>query len=217
MNEYLSNPIYRAQLISLFFQHIYLALVPVVLAVVIALPLGWVAHRNRTATAVMLGVSSIIYTIPSLALFIVLPLAIGTAFTSTINILIALTLYTVALLVRTVVDALESLPSPVLAAATAMGYRPLRRAITVELPMAVPVLVSGLRVAVVSNVSLVSIGALLGSGGLGLLFIFGLNRSFVAPQVVALVLSALIALVADGLLVLTQRVATPWLRVRSAS
>jgi osmoprotectant transport system permease protein len=116
-----------------------------------------------------------------------------------------------------VVDALESLPGPVLAAATAMGYRPLRRAVTVELPMAIPVLVSGLRVAVVSNVSLVSIGALLGSGGLGLLFIFGLNRSFVAPQIAALVLSALIALVADALLVLAQRLATPWLRVRSAS
>lgn len=217
MREYLSNSIYRSQLIDLFFQHIYLALVPVLLAVVIALPLGWLAHRNRTATAIMLGVSSVVYTIPSLALFIVLPLAIGTAFTSTINILIALTLYTVALLVRTVVDALESLPGSVLGAATAMGYRPLRRAITVELPMAIPVLVSGLRVAVVSNVSLVSIGALLGSGGLGLLFIFGLNRSFVAPQVAALVLSALIALVADGLLVLSQRVATPWLRVSSAS
>ena len=217
MSEYLSNSIYRSQLVDLFFQHIYLALVPVLLAVVIALPLGWLAHRNRTATAIMLGVSSVVYTIPSLALFIVLPLAIGTAFTSTINILIALTLYTVALLVRTVVDALESLPGPVLGAATAMGYRPLRRAITVELPMAIPVLVSGLRVAVVSNVSLVSIGALLGSGGLGLLFIFGLNRNFVAPQVAALVLSALIALVADGLLVLGQRVATPWLRVSSAS
>ncbi|UZJ25580.1 ABC transporter permease subunit [Rhodococcus antarcticus] len=217
MREYLSNAIYRSQLIDLFFQHIYLALLPVLLAVVIALPLGWAAHLNRTATAVMLGVSSVVYTIPSLALFIILPLAIGTAFTSTINIVIALTLYTVALLVRTVVDALESLPGPVLAAATAMGYRPLRRAVTVELPMAIPVLVSGLRVAVVSNVSLVSIGALLGSGGLGLLFIFGLNRSFVAPQIAALVLSALIALVADALLVLAQRLATPWLRVRSAS
>lgn len=217
MREYLSNAIYRSQLIDLFFQHIYLALLPVLLAVVIALPLGWAAHLNRTATAVMLGVSSVVYTIPSLALFIILPLAIGTAFTSTINIVIALTLYTVALLVRTVVDALESLPGPVLAAATAMGYRPLRRAVTVELPMAIPVLVSGLRVAVVSNVSLVSIGALLGSGGLGLLFIFGLNRSFVAPQIAALVLSALIALVADALLVLAQRLATPWLRVGSAS
>jgi osmoprotectant transport system permease protein len=217
VREYLSNAIYRSQLIDLFFQHIYLALLPVLLAVVIALPLGWAAHLNRTATAVMLGVSSVVYTIPSLALFIILPLAIGTAFTSTINIVIALTLYTVALLVRTVVDALESLPGPVLAAATAMGYRPLRRAVTVELPMAIPVLVSGLRVAVVSNVSLVSIGALLGSGGLGLLFIFGLNRSFVAPQIAALVLSALIALVADALLVLAQRLATPWLRVRSAS
>lgn len=217
MREYLSNAIYRSQLIDLFFQHIYLALLPVLLAVVIALPLGWAAHLNRTATAVMLGVSSVVYTIPSLALFIILPLAIGTAFTSTINIVITLTLYTVALLVRTVVDALESLPGPVLAAATAMGYRPLRRAVTVELPMAIPVLVSGLRVAVVSNVSLVSIGALLGSGGLGLLFIFGLNRSFVAPQIAALVLSALIALVADALLVLAQRLATPWLRVRSAS
>jgi osmoprotectant transport system permease protein len=217
VREYLSNAIYRSQLIDLFFQHIYLALLPVLLAVVIALPLGWAAHLNRTATAVMLGVSSVVYTIPSLALFIILPLAIGTAFTSTINIVIALTLYTVALLVRTVVDALESLPGAVLAAATAMGYRPLRRAVTVELPMAIPVLVSGLRVAVVSNVSLVSIGALLGSGGLGLLFIFGLNRSFVAPQIAALVLSALIALVADALLVLAQRLATPWLRVRSAS
>lgn len=212
MIRYLTNEIYRAQIIELFVAHLYLSLFPVVLAVLVALPLGWAANRHRATRAAMLGASSVLYTIPSLALFIVLPLLLGTSFTSDVNIIVALTLYTTALLVRSVVDALDALPDSTLAAATAMGYRPLRRAWEVELPMAVPVLMAGLRVAVVSNVSLVSIGALLGNGGLGELFTFGFRQSYLPPQITGLVLIALIALVADGLIVLAQRTATPWLR-----
>ena len=217
MIDYLSNDIYRAQVIDLFFTHLYLSLVPVLLAVVIAVPLGWVAHLNRYTRAVFLSVSSIVYTIPSLALFIVLPLVIGTGVTSGINIIIALTLYTVALLVRGVVDALDAVPAPVIAAATAMGYKPFRRFATVELPNAIPVLVAGLRVATVSNVSLVTVAVLLGSGGLGQLFLLGFQLGYLPPQITGLVLIALIALVADALLVLAQRLATPWLSIRSVA
>lgn len=217
MIDYLSNSIYRAQVINLFFEHVVLSLLPVLLAVLPALVLGWLAHQNRILRSVLLSVSSIVYTIPSLALFVVLPLVLGTGVTSGVNIVVALALYTVALLVRSVVDALEALPAPVVAAATAMGYRPLRRFLTVELPNAIPVLVAGMRVATVSNVSLVSVAVLLGSGGLGKLFLLGFQIGYVPPQITGLVLIAVIALVADALLVLGQRLATPWLSVRSAT
>lgn len=215
MRAYLTNDIYRAQVVDLFFVHIYLSLVPVVLALVLAIPLGWLASRNATTRFLFLSVSSIVYTIPSLALFVILPLVLGTGITSGINIIVALTVYTTALLVRGVVDAIDALPATVIASATAMGYTPLRRFLTVELPNAVPVLVAGLRVATVSNVSLVSVAVLIGSGGLGQLFLLGFQISYVPPQIVGLVLIALIALVADSLLVLAQRLATPWLRVAS--
>lgn len=216
MIDYLSNDIFRAQIYDLFVVHLYLSLLPVLLAVLIAVPLGWVAQRNSITRSVFLGGASVLYTLPSLALFVVLPLVLGTPVTSGINIIVALTLYTTALLVRSVVDALDALPTAILDAATAMGYRPVRRFVGVELPNAIPVLVAGLRVATVSNVSLVSVAVLIGSGGLGQLFLLGFQRNFLAPQIVGLVLIALIALVADALLVLAQRLATPWLQVRSA-
>ena len=213
MGEYLSNSVYQSQIEDYFVQHLYLSFVPILVALVIAVPLGWLASRSRYARPAILGLSSVIYTIPSLALFIALPIVLGTPITSSINIVIALTLYTVCLLVRSILGALDALPPEVLTAATAMGFAPARRFLTVELPLAVPVIAAGLRVAVVSNVSLVSIGALIGTGGLGQLFTFGFARTFVPPQLVGIVLVAAIALVGDALVVLGQRLATPWLRV----
>lgn len=193
-------------------QHVLLALLPVVFGLLLALPIGYLAHRYRWLYPPLLGVSSILYAVPSLALFVVLPGLLGTRILDPVNIVVALTIYTVALLVRTVVDGLSSVPATVTAAATAIGYRPLGLLTKVELPLAVPVILAGLRVATVSNVSLVSVGALLGVGGLGALFTDGLQRDYLAPILVGIVLSVALALVLDTVIVGIQRVLTPWAR-----
>lgn len=194
-------------------QHLWLAMLPVLIGLVIAVPLGWAAHQWRAARGLLLSVSGILYTIPSLALFVVLPGLLGTKILDPINLVVALTVYTVALLIRSMVDALSSVPPTVIAAATAMGYRPLRRFAGVELPLAVPVLVAGLRVASVSNISLVSVGALIGRGGLGDLFTEGFQRDFLTPIVAGVLGSVVLALLADAVLLLLGRLATPWARV----
>jgi osmoprotectant transport system permease protein len=123
---------------------------------------------------------------------------------------VALALYTTALLTRPIMDALDAVPGHVLAAATAMGFRPAKRFLIVELPLAVPVLAAGVRVASVSNISLVSVGALIGVGGLGQLFTQGFQYSYNAPIIVGVVLTLVLALVVDVLLVVVKRLLTPW-------
>jgi osmoprotectant transport system permease protein len=208
--RYLSNPRNQNTVLQLLLVHIRLALLPLLLGLVIAVPIGWAAHRYRAARAVLLGAANVLYTVPSLALFVILPSILGTRILDEANVVVALALYTVALLIRPVVDALDALPKHVLAAATAVGYKPLRRFLTVELPLAVPVLTAGVRVASVSNISLVSVGALIGVGGLGQLFTEGFQNAYNAPIVVGIVLTLALALVMDLLLVLVRRVLTPW-------
>jgi osmoprotectant transport system permease protein len=197
---------------GLLAEHVWLALVPVVVGLALALPLGWAATRVPRVRFALLSAAGLLYTVPSLALFVSLPVVLGTQILSPLNIVVALTLYTVALLVRTVADALDAAPPAVLTAATAMGYRPLRRFVAVELPLAVPVIVAGLRVASVSNISLVTVGSLIGIGGLGELFTLGFQRNFLTPLVVGLVGTLALALVVDAVLVLGGRLATPWVR-----
>ena len=193
-------------------QHIVLALLPVLIGLAIALPLGYLAHRHRWLYLPLTGVGSTLYAVPSIALFVFLPVVLGTKILDPINIVVALSLYTLALLMRTVVDVLTSVPLAVTQAATAVGYRRLGLLLRVELPLAVPVILAGVRVATVSNVSLVSVGALLGVGGLGALFTDGLQRDYLAPILVGIVLSLLLALVLDTFIVGVQRVLTPWVR-----
>ena len=194
-------------------QHVVLALLPVLIGLVVSLPVGYLAHRFRWLYPPLLTLSSVLYAVPSLALFVVLPVVLGTQILDPLNIVVALSVYTVALLVRTVVDGLASVPPAVTAAATAVGFRPIGLLLRVELPIAVPVILAGLRVATVSNVSLVSVGALLGVGGLGALFTDGLQRDYLAPILTGIVLSVLLALVLDTAIVGVQRVLTPWSRV----
>ena len=193
-------------------QHIVLALLPVLIGLAIALPLGYVAHRFRWLYLPLMGVGSTLYAVPSIALFVFLPVVLDTKILDPLNIVVALSLYTLALLMRTVVDGLTSVPLAVTQAATAVGYRRLGLLLRVELPLAVPVILAGVRVATVSNVSLVSVGALLGVGGLGALFTDGLQRDYLAPILVGIVLSLLLALVLDTFIVGVQRVLTPWVR-----
>lgn len=207
----------RELVLGLLGEHIYLALIPVALGLLLALPLGWAAHRLSRARFALLSVASILYTIPSLALFVAMPAILGTQILSPLNVIVALTIYTLSLLVRSLVDALDSVPQQVLLAANAMGYRPLRRFVGVELPLAVPVLVAGLRVASVSNISLVTVGALIGRGGLGDLFTTGFQRNFLTPIVVGVVATLLLALAVDAALVLLGRVATPWTRAAAGA
>lgn len=206
----------RDYILSLLGEHMWLALLPVLFGLLLALPLGYYAVRFGWLYHPLVNVSSLLYAIPSLALFALLPGIIGTRILDPINVIIALTLYSLALLVRTVADGLQSVDVTVTQAATAMGYGRTRRLLAVELPIAVPVIMAGVRVATVSNISLVSVGALIGVGGLGQLFTRGIQLFYATPILVGLVLSIALAVLADLVLVLIQRAATPWTRVGTA-
>ena len=135
--------------------HTWLSVVPVVVGLLLALPLGWLARRYQWAYPPMMSMTGLLYTIPSIALFVLVPPILGLDPLSPLQVPIALTLYSLALLVRVVADGLGAVPQETAQAATALGYKPLRRFFRVELPIAVPVIAAGLRVAVVANVSIV--------------------------------------------------------------
>jgi osmoprotectant transport system permease protein len=198
---------------DLTLEHLWFALLPVVIGLLLAIPLGWLANRNRLVRTLTINVAGLLYTVPSLALFVLLPPLLGTRILDPINVIVALTVYVVALLVRTVADALSAVPPVVVNAATAMGYTPLRRFLAVELPLSVPVVLAGLRVAAVSSISLVTVGAVIGFGGLGRMFTDGFQRDIPQEIITGIVLVLLIALVVDGLLLLLGRALTPWDRV----
>ena len=196
-------------------EHLYLAIVPVILGLLIAVPLGYVATRFSWLANPLIALGGVLYSLPSIALFIVLPVVLGTQVLDPVNIVVALTIYTVSLLIRNVIDGLRSVPPDVRQAAIAVGFGPARRLLTIDLPIAVPVIFAGLRVATVANISMVSVGAVIGIGGLGELFTQGFQKDFLTPVVVGVVLSLLLALLADLLIVGLQRVLTPWARVVS--
>lgn len=200
------------QIGSLLLNHAVLALIPLVIGLVLAIPLGWLARRYRVLYTPLIAGTGLLYTIPSLALFILMPLILGTGILDPLNVVVALTIYTVALLVRTVADGLGSVPDEVLQAATAMGIGRVRRFFGVELPLAVPVIAAGLRVAAVSNVSIVSVAALLGVPQLGSLFTDGFARDFLDPIVVGIIACMVLALVLDLAILGVSNVLTPWLR-----
>jgi osmoprotectant transport system permease protein len=195
-------------------QHALLAVIPVLLALVIAIPLGYLVFKTGRSANGILAVFGVIYSIPSLALFVALPLVLGTSILSPLNVAVALAIYTVALLVRSVVDGLRSVPASVKQSATAIGFGWFRRLARVELPLAMPVIFAGLRVATVSNIALVSVAAIIGTGALGELFDRGLASRFYTPLIVGLVLSVMLALVADLMILLIQRNTLPWARKR---
>ncbi|HEX5561573.1 MAG TPA: ABC transporter permease [Nocardioidaceae bacterium] len=202
----------QARILSDLGQHVWLSLLPVLVGVVLALPAGYLTVRYRWLYQPVVNLGGILYSVPSLALFVVIPAIIPVGTLSPLNIVVALSVYSFALLARTVADALISVQGETTWAAAAMGFRPLRQLFGVELPMALPVMMAGLRVATVSNISLVSVGAIIGVGGLGDLFTRGLQLSYLAPIIVGIVLSVLLAAVCDSGIVLVQRWLTPWTR-----
>ena len=199
------------QLGELMVNHAILAVIPLVIGLLLAIPLGWLAKRYRVLYTPLIAGTGLLYTIPSLALFILMPLVLGTGILDPVNVVVALTLYTIALLVRTVADGLGSVPDEVVQAATAMVIGSGRRFFTVELPLAVPVIAAGLRVAAVSNVSIVSVAALLGIPQLGSLFTDGFARNFLDPIIVGLLACMVLALVLDLAILAASRAVTPWL------
>ena len=197
-------------------RHLWLAGLPLVLGLLIALPLGWAARRWSRLYPLLISTSGLLYTIPSLALFVMMPILLGTKVLDPVNVVVAMTIYTVALLVRTVADGLGSVPDHVLQAARAMGYGGLRRFFGVELPLAVPVIAAGLRVAAVSNVSIVSVASLIGVPQLGNLLTDGYDRFITAEIIAGIVACVVLALVFDAIIMLGQRLLTPWRQAQGA-
>ncbi|MGS2586207.1 ABC transporter permease [Streptomyces hebeiensis] len=190
-------------------QHLQLTSAALALAVLIALPLALAARRWRGLAGPVLGLTTVLYTVPSLAMFSLLLPVYGL---SASLVVAGLVLYSLTLLVRNLLAGLRSVPEEIRQAARGMGYGHLRLLLAVELPLALPAAMAGLRIAAVSAVSLVTLGAIVGYGGLGNLIYAGMNTFFKAQVLTATVLCVLLAVVADLLLLALQRLLTPWAR-----
>jgi osmoprotectant transport system permease protein len=195
--------------------HLRQSIVPIILGFILSLPLGWVAWRYRLVRGPIIVLTGLLYTIPSLALLILLPSVAGYSARSEANLVIALTIYAVAILVRAVSDGLDSVDDGVRQAATATGFAPFRRFWAVEFPLAGPVILAGLRVTAVSTISLATVGILIGVSNLGYLFTNGLDRRIIAEVFAGIIAVVVIALVVDLILLLLGRALMPWSRAAS--
>jgi len=193
-------------------EHLELTAITLVLGLVIALPLGVACHRWRRVYPTVLGVAGVIYTIPSLALLAFLIPVTGLTKTTSI---IPLVSYTLLILVRNVVAGLQSVPAEVRESADGMGFSPLRRLLRIELPLAVPAIMAGVRITSVTTIGLVTITALIGQGGLGQLILDGLYRDFRTPLVVGTGLAVALSAAADLGFLGLERLITPWARTRA--
>ena len=192
-------------------QHVQLTVLALLFGLLLAFPLALMAIRWPRTYGPVLGFTGVLFTIPSLALFVLLIPFTGLSVRTS---LIGLTLYTLLILVRNIVEGLRGVDRDVREAAEAMGYTRARQLFRVELPLALPVIMAGIRIATVTTIGLVTITALIGQGGLGQLFIEGFTRNFATPILVGIVLSALLAFAADLALVGLQDRLTPWARSR---
>jgi osmoprotectant transport system permease protein len=199
-------------IVDLTINHARLSLLPIIIGFVLAVPLGRLAATSRIARAIVLSGGSILYAIPSLPLFLILPLILASRTLDEINLTVALSLYAVAIMVFSSTDAFGSLPPATISAATAIGYAPIGRFVRVELPLAGPVLLAGVRVVSVSTVAMVTVGALIGSPNLGRLFTNGRATDNIDSVLAGLVATLLLAAVFDVVLQLLGRLAMPWRR-----
>ena len=199
---------------SLTLDHIRQSVIAIVLGFVIAIPIGWAAWRYTAIRGPGLSTIGLLYTIPSLGLFALLAAA-GVPLISETNLVVALTIYGVAIMTRSVTDGLESVDPATRDAAIAVGYGPWRRFWTVDLPLSGPVLLAGLRVTATSTISLATVGVLIGQSNLGYLFTNGFQRRIVPEILAGVVAVVVIALVIDMLLVLAGRLAMPWMPRRT--
>jgi osmoprotectant transport system permease protein len=190
--------------------HVGLSVPPIIVGLVLAVPIGWLTNRYRASRGTVLAVVGILYAIPSLPLFLVLPSIIGTKVLDPANVVIGLSIYAVAIMVRTASDAFAAVDVDVLLAATAVGFSTWRRFWSVELPLAGPVLLSGIRVVSVSTISLVSVGSVIGVPSLGYFFLRGFQVGFPLEIGVGIVGTIVIAVVFDLILAGLGRVLMPW-------
>jgi osmoprotectant transport system permease protein len=192
--------------------HAALSVPPIVIGFVLSIPLGYWASRSRAARGVLLSLGSLLYTIPSLALVVFVPLALGLSLLDSRNVVIALSVYAVAMMLRSSADAFASVSGDVRESATAIGYSARQRFFAIELPLALPVLFAGLRVVSVSTVSLVTVGAFIGVDSLGTLFTDSYQRAIPSEAVAGIVAVLVIAAVFDIVLSRIGRAVTPWTR-----
>jgi osmoprotectant transport system permease protein len=190
-------------------QHVELTAIAVAIGLLIALPLGVLSYRVRRVYVPLLAGTNVLYTIPSLALFAFLIPWTGLSRTTAE---IALVSYTLLILLRNIVAGLDGVPDDAKEAARGMGMTRRRQLLQVELPLAVPAIIAGVRIATVTTIGLVTVTVLIGQGGLGGLIMDGFNRDFRTPLVVGTVLSIGLAVVADVVLLVTERLLTPWTR-----
>lgn len=203
-------------IVRLTVEHIWLSAIPIILGGLLSIPVGWLAHRFPIARGSILSAVGILYTIPSLALFVLIPPLFGLPFLSPANVIIALVIYAVAIMARNAADAFSSINPAALRAATAVGFGPWQRFFQVELPLAGPVLIAGLRVVAVSTVSLVTVGVLVGVQSLGYFFTDGFQRRIEAEILTGIVMTVAVAAFFDGVLVLVGRLTMPWSRLAMA-
>lgn len=200
---------YRPELVDATVEHIWLTVISVLAGLLVAVPLGLLARRNPALENLVVGGTTILYTIPSLALFsLLLPF---TGLTST-TVIVGLALYSLTILVRNVIAGLRGVPEAVKESARGVGYSDLGLLWRVEIPLALPVIMAGIRVATVSTVALVTVGSIVSYGGLGNLLLLAVGNQFKAQIFAASVLCVALAVVLDLFLVLVQRLLTPWTR-----
>ncbi|GAA3629064.1 ABC transporter permease [Microbacterium awajiense] len=197
---------------QLSLDHLRQSMLAIVLGFVLSVPLGWLAWRYRLLRSGIITITGLLYTIPSLALLVILPSAFAYSAFSDTNLIVALTIYAIALMVRAVADGLDSVDASVRQASTAVGYGGFRRFWAVEFPLAGPVVLSGLRVTAASTISLATVGILVGVTNLGYLFTNGYQRRIIPEILAGVVTVMLIALIIDLLLVLAGRLLMPWTR-----
>jgi osmoprotectant transport system permease protein len=204
---------HRSRILHLLLQHVQLTVIAVAIGFVISFPLAVYAHRHRAAYLPVTWITGLLYTIPSLALFVLLLPFTGLSITT---VEVGLTSYTLLILIRNTVVGLRGVPEDVKDAARGMGYTESQLLWRVELPLALPAIVAGIRIATVSTIGLATVGALIGRGGLGQLILDGLNILYPTEYLLGALLSVALALVADGLLLMGQRQLTPWARGRAS-
>lgn len=200
------------QILMMSWAHVKVAVAPIVLSLVISVPISWWAHRRRVARRVFVPISSVLYALPSLPLFVVLPAILGTRVLDPLNLVVALTLYGIALLVRTAVDAFDSVGRVIRDDALAVGHSPRQVFWRVALPLAGPPLMAGTRVVSASTLSLVSVGALIGVPSLGYFFTNGYQRNFPTEIMVGVIGTVILAVIFDAIIVIVGRLLMPWVR-----
>ncbi len=190
-------------------QHAWLTLLAVGLGLLISFPLAIIAHRHRRLLGPITWVAGVLYTIPSLALISLLVTITGFSY---VTVVIPLTTYTLLILIRNTVAGLEGVPADAKDAALGMGFTRRQMLWRVEIPLAMPVIIAGIRIATVSTIGLITVAALIGRGGFGEFILEGLQQLFWTPLLLGVVLSVALALVADLLLIGIGRLTTPWVR-----